>query len=71
MRGSAHRSLAFSGFMLSNSPGGNINFESCPFKLTSEYVEVLGGEDSDAFNLFRLLVIRGDPCWCRPPCWLS
>jgi len=26
------------GFMLSNSPGGNINFESCPFKLTQEYV---------------------------------
>ena len=28
------------GFMLSTSPGG-INFESAPFKLTSEYVEIL------------------------------
>lgn len=37
------------GFMLSpsNSPGGGINFERAPFKLTSEYLEVLGGADSD------------------------
>jgi len=28
------------GFMLSNSPGG-INFESAPFKLTREFLEVM------------------------------
>ena len=28
------------GFLLSNSPGQNINFESAPFKLTREWVEV-------------------------------
>jgi len=43
------------GFMLSNSPGGNLNFESCPFKLTNEFVQVMGSE----FNYFTLLVIRG------------
>ncbi|CEP01345.1 unnamed protein product (mitochondrion) [Plasmodiophora brassicae] len=47
------------GFMLSNSPGGNMNFERAPFKLTAEYVEVMEGEDSEAFRYFRLLMIRG------------
>eukprot|EP00474_Spongospora_subterranea_P010681 CRZ11139.1 hypothetical protein [Spongospora subterranea] len=47
------------GFMLSNSPGGNINFERAPFKLTAEFVEVMEGEDSEAFHYFRLLMIRG------------
>eukprot|EP00967_Tisochrysis_lutea_P111870 scaffold176222_cov29-Tisochrysis_lutea.AAC.10 len=28
------------GFLLSNSPGKNIGFESAPFKLTREWVEV-------------------------------
>lgn len=40
------------GFMLSNSPG-NIGFEAAPFKLTFDYVEVLGGTDSDAFLEFK------------------
>jgi len=47
------------GFMLSNSPGGNINFEASPFKLTTEYVEAMEGEDSNHFNYFKSLVIRG------------
>ena len=34
------------GFMLTNSPGGNLNFESAPFKLTSEYVQLMGGARS-------------------------
>ncbi|KAA8893022.1 phosphatidylinositol 4-kinase-like protein PIK1 [Sphaerosporella brunnea] len=42
------------GFMLSNSPG-SVGFESAPFKLTQEYVDVMGGVDSDAFKLFRTL----------------
>lgn len=40
------------GFMLSNSPG-NMGFEAAPFKLTSEYVEVLGGVEGEAFNRFK------------------
>lgn len=47
------------GFFLSNSPGGNWGFEAAPFKLTQEFVEVMEGEDSDAFALFKLLMIRG------------
>jgi len=42
------------GFMLSNSPG-NIGFEAAPFKLTFDYVEVLGGTDSPAFLEFKRL----------------
>lgn len=47
------------GFMLSNSPGGNIAFEQSPFKLTKDFLEVMGGKCSDQFEYFRTLVIRG------------
>lgn len=40
------------GFLLSNSPG-SLGFEGAPFKLTTEYVEVLGGIDSPAFQKFK------------------
>lgn len=43
------------GFMLSNSPG-NMGFEAAPFKLTFEYVEVLGGLDAPAFAAFKDLM---------------
>ena len=46
------------GFMLTNSPGGNMNFESAPFKLTSEYVQLMGGVRSLTFLRFRDLVIK-------------
>ena len=46
------------GFMLSNSPG-NIGFEAAPFKLSSEYIEVLGGVQSPAFLEFRRLFREG------------
>ena len=46
------------GFMLSNSPG-NIGFEAAPFKLPLEYIEVLGGTESDAYREFRRLVKEG------------
>lgn len=36
------------GFMLSNSPG-SVGFEAAPFKLTWEYVDVLGGTGSEAW----------------------
>ena len=42
------------GFMLSNSPG-SMGFENAPFKLTQEYVDVMGGVDSEAFIQFRAL----------------
>ena len=44
--------------MLSNSPG-NIGFEAAPFKLPLEYVEVLGGEDSEPLREFRKLFHEG------------
>jgi phosphatidylinositol 4-kinase len=42
------------GFMLSNSPG-SMGFEAAPFKLTQEYVDVLGGIGSPAFEEFKAL----------------
>jgi len=46
------------GFLLSNSPG-NLNFETVTFKLTREYVEVLGGQRSKSFNKFTTLMVKG------------
>eukprot|EP01083_Nonionella_stella_P095459 268039_1 len=47
-------------FLFSNSPGGNIGFESAPFKLTEEFIEVMGGEEnSEMFDYFKILLIRG------------
>jgi len=42
------------GFMLSNSPGG-MGFEAAPFKLTQEYIDVLGGLGAPAFDSFKEL----------------
>lgn len=42
------------GFMLSNSPG-SVGFEAAPFKLTYEYVEVLGGVGSPEWEDFKKL----------------
>nr|XP_047134626.1 phosphatidylinositol 4-kinase beta [Hydra vulgaris] len=47
------------GFILSNSPGKNLGFESSPFKLTDEFVEVMGGSDSDMYNYFKILILQG------------
>jgi len=50
------------GFMLSNSPGG-VNFETAPFKLTREFLEVMDsdaeGKGSDLFDYFKVLLIQG------------
>ncbi|SJM88079.1 probable Phosphatidylinositol 4-kinase PIK1 [Zygosaccharomyces bailii] len=43
------------GFMLSNSPG-SVGFEAAPFKLTYEYVELLGGINGDAYKKFVSLI---------------
>ncbi|KAH7125518.1 phosphatidylinositol 4-kinase-like protein PIK1 [Dendryphion nanum] len=42
------------GFMLSNSPG-SMGFEAAPFKLTQDYVDVLGGVTSPAYDDFKTL----------------
>jgi hypothetical protein len=44
------------GFMLSNAPGKGIQFEKAPFKLTKEFVDVMGGVNSKYFNKFRKLL---------------
>ncbi|XP_060525388.1 phosphatidylinositol 4-kinase beta [Cylas formicarius] len=46
------------GFILSTSPK-NLGFEKSPFKLTSEFVEVMGGEHSDMFEYFKILILQG------------
>ncbi|KAG0596247.1 hypothetical protein M758_UG236700 [Ceratodon purpureus] len=50
------------GYMLSNSPGG-VNFESAPFKLTRELLEVMDsdaeGTASEFFDYFKVLCIQG------------
>ena len=46
------------GFLLTNSPGGNMGFEAAPFKLTQEFVQVLGGADAPLFSTFKKLCVR-------------
>ncbi|CRH00571.1 phosphatidylinositol 4-kinase, putative [Plasmodium relictum] len=46
------------GFMLTNSPG-NVNFETSPFKLTQEYLDIMDGEKSDNYEYFRRLIVSG------------
>lgn len=41
------------GFILESSPGGNLGFEAAPFKLPLEYVDLLGGLDSQPWNEFK------------------
>lgn len=40
------------------SPGG-LNFESSPFKLTEEYVLLMGGQNSPDYNYFKDLFCGG------------
>lgn len=47
------------GFIFGDSPGFNLNFENAPFKLTREYIDVLGGLESEAFKTFEDLFVRG------------
>ncbi|CAD8184130.1 unnamed protein product [Paramecium pentaurelia] len=48
------------GFFISISPGKGLEFEkNVPFKLLSEYIDVLGGTKSELFNLFRKLFFKG------------
>lgn len=43
------------GFMLSNSPG-SVGFELAPFKMPQEYIDVLGGVNSEKFTEFKALL---------------
>lgn len=53
------------GFIFDIAPGG-ITFESSPFKLTTEMVQVMGGgADEQAFNQFSQLVVKAYLA-CRP-----
>lgn len=47
------------GFMLSNSPGGNMGFEAAPFKMPLDYVDIMGGLDSPGYALFKKLFKEG------------
>ena len=46
------------GFFFLSSPGKNAGFESAPFKLTREFVELMGGPHSHLFHIFRELCVR-------------
>ena len=46
------------GFVLSNSPG-SVGFEVAPFKLSQEYLDLMGGVDSTSFAYFKSLYLRG------------
>jgi len=46
-------------FLISNSPGGNFNFERAPFKFTQEYIDVLDGQDSEIYAFFKKLMVKG------------
>ena len=47
------------GFILGISPGGNLNFENAPFKITRDYMNLMGGFDSSIFCYFKSLFSRG------------
>lgn len=48
------------GFMLGIAPGGAFSLErDCPFKLTTELVELMGGDESKGFKTFRRLFLDG------------
>lgn len=46
------------GFFFLSSPGQNTGFESAPFKLTREMVDLLGGHDSYTFQKYRELCYK-------------
>lgn len=45
------------GFYLEFTPGG-IKFENAPFKFTQDYLDIIGGLNSDMFYYFRILLIN-------------
>jgi len=53
------------GFIFDWTPGRNMGFESAPFKLSEEMVEVMGGLNSEYFRWYVELCIKGYLA-CRP-----
>lgn len=47
------------GFFLTSSPGGNFNFESAPFKLTKEMIDIMGGYNDQMFNYYQIQMYKG------------
>ncbi|CAF3780992.1 unnamed protein product [Rotaria sordida] len=46
------------GYMLSATPK-NLGFESSPFKITQEFVDIMGGLQSDMYSYYKILILRG------------
>uniref|UniRef100_A0A8R1TQK8 Phosphatidylinositol 4-kinase beta n=1 Tax=Onchocerca volvulus TaxID=6282 RepID=A0A8R1TQK8_ONCVO len=46
------------GYILSISPK-NLGFETSPFKLTQELIDVMGGINSDMFGYYKILILKG------------
>lgn len=47
------------GFIFDHSPGGDMRFENAPFKLSTEMLQVMGGDrTSEHFQWFTDLCIR-------------
>jgi phosphatidylinositol 4-kinase len=47
------------GFLLSNSPGKGIKFETAPFKLSKDFLDVMGGISGKNFEEFKKLMKKG------------
>ena len=47
------------GFLLSNAPGKGIRFETAPFKLSKDFLDVLGGINGKHFDEFKKLMRKG------------
>jgi hypothetical protein len=46
------------GYMLSATPK-NLGFESSPFKITQEFVDIMGGLQSDMYSYYKILILQG------------
>ena len=40
------------GFIFDWSPGRDMRFESANFKLTQEFIDILGGAEAESYKLF-------------------
>ena len=47
------------GFLLSNAPGKGLRIEQAPFKLTNDFIGIIGGVKSKSFKKYRDLMIQG------------
>ena len=47
------------GFMLTDAPGQGLKFETAPFKLSADFVRILGGPEGEGFRRFRNSMVTG------------